>query len=61
LEDDGSLGNEVTREGRNGYIRELDVDVMLSLQTAIVLRDWLSQKIDEVRARVQPASDKLNG
>ena len=61
LETDGRLGKEVTREGRNGFIRELDVDVNLSVQTATVLRDWLSQKIDEVISRSQSAPDKLSG
>ena len=42
---DGRLGNEIRREGKNWVIRELEVDVVMSLDTAHGLRAWLDDKI----------------
>ena len=44
----GEPGEVVNQQGRPGIVRELDVDVVLSQATAARLRDWLTQKIDEL-------------
>ena len=44
-----SLGKEVGREGRAGMVRELEVDVVLDEGTAIALRQWLGDKIEELQ------------
>ena len=43
----GILGDEISREGRPGIVREIEAEVLISRQTAISLRDWLTQKIEE--------------
>lgn len=61
LDEQGSLGGEIERNGRSGFVREMDVDVMLSLGTAVMLRDWLAERIEEAEARAKPNTDALNG
>jgi len=44
---DGSLGEEIleARIGKKGLVREIDIDVVFDLSTAIAIRKWLDQKI----------------
>lgn len=44
---DGTLGEEIieARIGKNGIVREIDVDVIFDLTTAISIREWLDEKI----------------
>ena len=37
------------RSGRSGIYREVEGDLILSLQTAIAMRTWLDQKINELQ------------
>lgn len=50
---DGTLGSEVEggREGREGYVRELDVDCVFTVETAKRFRDWLDESIRFLEAR----------
>jgi hypothetical protein len=53
VKEDGTLGEEVDRTIREGVIREAEVDLVMSREVAVVLRDWLTTHInkhDEVRA-----------
>lgn len=47
IKPDGTLGPEImeARIGKKGIVREVDVDVVLDLATAISLREWLDDKI----------------
>jgi hypothetical protein len=47
VEEDGTLGPEIEEERvtRGGFVREVEVDVVMNLDTAIALRDWLTEKI----------------
>lgn len=50
---DGLLGDEVKekRVSKEGIVRQLEVDIIVNEQTAIDLRAWLDQKIDEFQKR----------
>lgn len=54
LNPDGTLGDRISEEtiSRETIIREMDVDVILSVDVAISLRDWLDGKIKEVLERL---------
>jgi hypothetical protein len=43
-----TLGPPLSVEGKAGFVRELDVDLILSRDRAVELRDWLTNKIDEL-------------
>lgn len=53
LNADGSLGGEISarRVTRGGIVREMDVDVFVSLEAAEGLCGWLQEKIKEVKHR----------
>ena len=40
---EGTLSQPHDSEGKEGIVRELDVDLMMTKQTAIELRDWLDR------------------
>lgn len=48
----GQLGSELKDEkvSRDSIVRELDVDIHISLSVARALRDWLTQRIAEAEA-----------
>jgi hypothetical protein len=50
----GRLGQERTelRQGRAGLIREVEANLIIDLQTAISMRDWLDQRIVELAAQM---------
>jgi hypothetical protein len=50
LSEDGRLGEQLSAEGKQGVVRELDFDAQMDLKTAIQLRDWLTRTIDELAA-----------
>jgi len=47
---DGKLLKEIMekREVRSGFVRELEIDVALDLQTAILIQEWLQDKIQQL-------------
>lgn len=49
LNSDGTLGDEVreARVSRGGIVRELQVDAVFDISTAIALREWLTAHIDK--------------
>lgn len=53
---DGVLQPETLdkREGRAGLFRELEADLVLNMETAMALRSWLDERINEMQnIRVQ--------
>lgn len=44
---DGAIGPEVKREGKTGIIRQVECGLVLDIQTAKSLRDWLNDKIEK--------------
>jgi hypothetical protein len=49
--DDGKLGERKGRTGRDGIIRELEVVAMMTVETAKLIRDWLSDQIQAMDDR----------
>ncbi len=45
---DNRVGNEICREGKKGLVREIECGMILDVNTAIAMRDWLSRRIDEI-------------
>ena len=48
IKDGNATGEQSIMDGRAGYIQELEVDVMLDLDAAKALRNWLSKRIEEL-------------
>jgi hypothetical protein len=49
LSPEGRLSSEAaTQEGRQGIVRDLDVDLIMTRETAIEIRDWLTNRLDEL-------------
>ena len=46
---DGRLGTEISRELPDGITREIEVDISMNLNVAILMRNWLNARIDELR------------
>jgi len=59
---DGSLGEETSREGKEGIVREVEVGIMLSRQTAKDVATWLlkqAQILEE--SKPEPAPEVSTG
>lgn len=50
IEDQQQLGPADLVEGKTGFVRELDIDLMMNFERAVEMRDWLTQRIDEFKA-----------
>ena len=53
LDADGRLGSEVPNEmvSRGGIVREMEVDVFLTVEAAENIKQWLDEKINEAIGR----------
>lgn len=59
IEVDGKkLGKEQHRVGREGIVRELQIDAMLSIAAAKEIRDWLTQNIERVESEIAKATSE---
>ena len=45
---EGRLSEPLSQEGKQGIVRELDADLIMTMQTATELRDWLSKRIEQM-------------
>lgn len=54
---EGKLGETIGSSGKAGIAREMDVDVQLSRQAVIQLRDWLSERIVEIEKASEMAQE----
>lgn len=54
---ENTVGPEIMaeRESRTSIVRELEVDVVMDITQALVLRQWLDEKIKQYEALVGPA------
>lgn len=50
LEPDGTLGGELraARDGRNAIVRELECEIVMTLESAKLIHTWLSGKIKDL-------------
>lgn len=56
---EGQIGDTLDQEGKQGIVREVDIDLMMSREAATHIRDWLNDRIsdlDRILATVTPAS-----
>jgi hypothetical protein len=47
IDPDGKLGGEIKRIARDGVVREVEADLVLSLDSARALMEWLGRTINE--------------
>ncbi len=60
---EGKLGAVIEQSGKDGIVREIDVDLILTVSAAADLRDWLTARIDDAKrlhAAEQDAQDQTN-
>lgn len=62
LDVDGRLGREVPNEtvSRGGIVREMEVDVFLTVETAENIKQWLDGKIKEAIGRNTQSQERKN-
>ena len=46
--EDGRQGVETSRDVSDSITREIEVDIAMNLNVAILMRDWLSERIREL-------------
>ena len=45
---ESGLGETESTTGRDGIVREIDIDLVMSLDVARSMRDWINERIDEL-------------
>jgi hypothetical protein len=55
LSETGMLGDIASQEGKEGIVREIDVDLMITRTTAIEFRDWLTERINDMDTYIAAA------
>jgi hypothetical protein len=48
---DGTLGEEVSRTGKEGLVREIEAGAIMDVSVAEGLRDWLDEKIKQYKEK----------
>lgn len=56
--EDGGLGEEIEREGKTGFIREMECSLIMDVDVAEVLVNWLQEKIDIAKLIDKQSKDK---
>jgi hypothetical protein len=49
VKDDGTLGKETARESREGFVREMTVNAVMSLDTAETIANWMLERVRQGR------------
>lgn len=55
---DGRLGKQTGKEGRPGMVREVEFDMIMGLDTARAIREWLNNVIAKLEAEQQFSEKK---
>jgi hypothetical protein len=57
VKEDGTVGEELTDEriARDGFVRELEVNVIMDLALAKAMQSWLAEKIKTIEERIEEA------
>ena len=60
LSEDGSLGTELTdkREGRKGFVREIEINALLDIEAARALASWLLDKVKAAEETLKRIAEK---
>lgn len=48
----GSLGQVVETEGKEGFVREIDTDLIMTKDAAVGIRDWLNEMLKDYERAV---------
>lgn len=48
LDGTGGLGKEVDRKTREGYVREIEVEIVMNRSIASSVVKWLQERIEEI-------------
>jgi len=50
LKPDGTLGAEIPEKkvSRPGFVRELEVNLLMDRTTALAVRDWITERVQEI-------------
>ena len=49
--EDGTVGDEIERTGKEGVVRQMEIDIIVNENTAKTVRVWLDLKLEEFAAR----------
>ena len=49
LDDQGHMGKEVERVQRDGIVREVEVDIVITLDTAEAMANWLNNQVASLK------------
>ena len=52
------VGPTIASEGKSGIIRELQLGVVMDLDCATAVRDWLSERISDIKKRIESSMEK---
>lgn len=60
IKDDGTLGDEIDRDVREGVVRQMEIDVVMGEEAVKNLKVWLDRKLEgfEARRRITKSQDK---
>jgi hypothetical protein len=47
---EGQVSDPIAEEGKAGIVREMDADLIMTKQAATELRDWLTERIEQLEA-----------
>jgi hypothetical protein len=48
VNDDGTVGEEIRRESKKGLVREIEAGIVMDIEIAKSLKEWLDEKIKKV-------------
>jgi len=46
VEEEGSIGREISRTGKKGIIRQIEAGFVLDVETAMLLRKWIDERLN---------------
>lgn len=49
----GEIGDEIERDSKNGFIREIECGLMMDINTAKSLHSWLDKRIKELEQLIK--------
>jgi hypothetical protein len=61
INDNGSLGKELKRQGKVGVVREIECGIVFDIGTAKSMKRWLEDKINEYDKLLQEVKGNKNG
>lgn len=56
IDDEGHVGKEVERVQRDGIVREVEADVVISLETAEAMIEWLKHHVKSLKGLAKKTS-----